>query len=134
MIFDSKLMFTTRTAGEDVPYVFTADGTTHLLPDSINLKGAHKNMGKTMHVGVRVTGVPTTVTGGITGQFKATCSSTVGGTYTPCGESNIYESALFLPGFEIKFPLTEDVLQFVKLSLVGVGTLDDGDCLAGIIS
>jgi len=134
MIFDSKTMFNARTAGVDVPFVLTASTATLLFTDIVDLKGAHKNMGKPLQVGIRVVKAPTTVTAGITAQFLVTHCATVGGTYTSCGQSAIIESALLIPGLEIKIACSEDVLEFVHLSVKGVGALGVGTVLAGIIS
>lgn len=134
MIFDSKLMFNARTAGVDVPFVLTASTATLVFTDLVDLKSAHKNQGKPLQVGVRFVTKPTVVTAGITGQFLATHCATVGGTYTPCGESATIEAADMDPGKEIKINLSEDVFEFVKLSIKGVGALGVGTVLAGMIS
>ncbi|MDA3886149.1 MAG: hypothetical protein PF638_11205 [Candidatus Delongbacteria bacterium] len=133
MIFDSKLMFNARTSGEDVPMELAGTGTTVVFTDIVDLKGAHTLKGKPAFVGIRMVKVASTVTAGITCQFSITHCATVDGTYTQCGLSAVYESAVLVPGFEIKVPLSEGILEFVKCSTINVGAVAASQALAGLI-
>ena len=133
MIFDSKLMFNARTSGEDVPMELVGTGTTIVFTDIVDLKDEHVLRGKPAFVGIRMVEVASTVTGGITCQFSITHCATVGGSYTQCGLSAIYESAVLVAGKEIKVPITEDLHRFVKCSSINVGAVADSRALAGII-
>ncbi len=133
MIFDSKLMFNARTSGVDVPMELAGTDTTIVFTDIVDLKAAHTLKGKPAFVGVRMVEVASTVTAGITCQFSITHCAIVGGTYTQCGLSAIYESAVLVPGFEIKVPVSEDLLEFVKCSVINVGAVADSRALAGLM-
>ncbi len=134
MIFDSKLMFNARTSGVDVPMALAGSTETIVFTDIVDLKGEHTLKGKPAFVGIRMVVVASTVTPGITCQFSITHCATVGGTYTQCGLSAVYEVAVLLPGVEIKVPITEDLHRFVKCSVIDVGVVAAATALAGIIT
>ena len=134
MIFDSKLMFSARTSGVDVPMALAGSTETIVFTDIVDLKGEHTLKGKPAFVGIRMVVVASTVTAGITCQFSITHCATVGGTYTQCGLSAVYEVAVLLSGVEIKVPITEDLHKFVKCSVIDVGVVAAATALAGIIT
>lgn len=133
MIFDSKLMFNARTAGVDVPMELAGTDTTIVFTDIVDLKDEHTLEGKPAFVGVRIVKVASTVTAGITCQFSITHCATVGGTYTAAGLSAVYETAILLPGVEIKVPVSEGLHRFVKCSTINVGAVAAAQALAGVI-
>ena len=130
MIFDSKTMFNARTDSVDVPMAMVGTDTTIVFTDIVDLKGEQTAQGKQNVVGVKIVAAPSA---GTSQQFSITHCDTVGGSYTQCGVSKVYPIAELKAGLEIKIPVSETLLEFVKCSTINVGAIADSTALAGMV-